>query len=215
MLRFVKKLWQMFRADFFPKVLSVIALALGIGPGWLVFWRPVQVEYDPTIAVLTATLIALIWTAYYTYGVVQRSEFEFGNREDARARARFALLASISAELEHVKNALDVVASLIPSVSAAAWLATPQLSQALTRTDLLKPEESHRLTALSNALRAIASSHELVNAQASGMSAAKLLDAKERNKENCEKAKPMIDGYIHYVESQFNLANLPPPSILS
>ncbi|HEX9130570.1 MAG TPA: hypothetical protein VF850_15500 [Gemmatimonadaceae bacterium] len=74
----MKKIWDAFLANPYPMWLSAIALALGIGPSGLRFlWTLKPAEYDPTIAVLTATLIALIWTANYAYLVVKRSEFEF------------------------------------------------------------------------------------------------------------------------------------------
>lgn len=57
--------------DVVPFGLSVIALILGIGPGWWFFLTLKPAEYDPTLAVLTATLIALIWTGNYTFHAVQ------------------------------------------------------------------------------------------------------------------------------------------------
>lgn len=84
----MKTMSEAFRTNPYPMWLSAIALALGIGPSGLRFlWTFKLAEYDPTIAVLTATLIALIWTANYAYLAVKRSEFEF-ERTGERQRIR-------------------------------------------------------------------------------------------------------------------------------
>ena len=208
------KIWEAFRTNPYPMWLSALALSLGIGPSGARFLGTLKLAgYDPTVAVLTATLIALIWAANYAYLAVKRSEFEFERTEAARAHARLAILGSISAELGHIKNALDVVATPSYAVSATQWLSTPQLSQALTTTDLLKPGEAHRLTLLLNAIRAIVSSHELVKAvEASSIMTGSDLDfAKMTMKQHCEGVKIASDEMIRYVDKVFSVAGLPDP----
>ena len=46
---------------------TVACIALAIGPNW-------RGRYDPTLAVLTATLIAIVWYTYFSFLAVHREE---------------------------------------------------------------------------------------------------------------------------------------------
>jgi hypothetical protein len=63
-------------AFLFTCIASVVSIFLAIAP---VFWA--DVEYDPTLAVLTATLVSLIWYTYFTYKAVNnepQTQLDFG-----------------------------------------------------------------------------------------------------------------------------------------
>lgn len=194
-------------------LLSAIAVALGIGPGWSVFWSPKTVEYDPTIAVLTATLVALIWTAYYTYRVVKRSEFEFERSEGKRERARLALLVSVAAELGNIKMSLDVLASGSTAVSANRFLATPVLSQAMTRADLLTANDLHTLTLISNSLLSVSSAHDLINSPQVRLTLSDedLSAALASNRSVCDSLKRSIDQYVLNTDAMVSLSGVSLP----
>jgi hypothetical protein len=83
-----------------PFVLSAIALGLGVGPGWPFLWTFRLARYDPTIAVLTATLIALIWTADYTFHAVRDGRIREQRESDRRDSARKSILGGLVAELD-------------------------------------------------------------------------------------------------------------------
>jgi hypothetical protein len=48
-------------------VASIIGLVLAVGPNW-------GRSYDPSIAILTATYVAIVWYTYVTYRAVHRDE---------------------------------------------------------------------------------------------------------------------------------------------
>lgn len=63
-----------FRRDRTAAWASVLALLLAVAPGFTERYQKGRWgDYDPTIAVLTATLIALIWTAHYTFRAVRHA----------------------------------------------------------------------------------------------------------------------------------------------
>ena len=111
-----------------------------------------SVEYDPTIAVLTATLIALIWTAYHTFQGVQHSRAAAIRADATRDAEAASLMASVSSELQYLAAALKAPNSL------AFWtgfdaLSHPQLTSALSRPDLFPAVISDRLAHLANNIR--------------------------------------------------------------
>lgn len=144
-------------------VLSFIALALGVGPGWPFLWTGRLREYDPTIAVLTATLIALIWTANYTYHAVldarERDELESSRRQGARN----SLLAGVASECETIDSALEVISERLYHARVLR-VERPMFGEVLRNTHLLLELEVGVITKLSMSLALIDSGlADLVN----------------------------------------------------
>jgi hypothetical protein len=154
MSAWMNKVWNVVRGDPYPVLLSAIALALGLGPGWRFFWTLQFAEYDPTIAVLTATLIALIWTANYTFHAVLDARNREA-REDARRRsAKASILAGVVAELEAQYVWLGAVGEQLYHVRIRR-LDRPMMAEAQGNAHLFEADEIGVITTLSTHLYTI------------------------------------------------------------
>ncbi len=88
-----KRFWH---AYFIAWITSLISILLSIAP---FFWT--EVVYDPTIAVLTATLVCLIWYTYFTYRAVNNEpmtqlDFGFGYQKEP--------VATLSLDTQNQRN---------------------------------------------------------------------------------------------------------------
>lgn len=140
--------------DIVPFGFSVLALVMGIGPGWRFFWTHHFAEYDPTIAVLTATLIALIWTANYTFHAVQDGRSREIRDEERRLSARKSILSGVVAEFEAQDRWLEQVSLQLYHVRIKR-LDRPMLAEALRNAYLLDPDVTAMLAALSTTFQAV------------------------------------------------------------
>ena len=109
-------------------------------------------EYDPGLAVLTATLIAIIWTAYHTFQGVQHARTLL-EREDAQRErdARFYLEA-LAEEITQISAALKMVEKS-PSLARFDYLSHPILVECMKRSDLFAPSTAVYMTRVASALR--------------------------------------------------------------
>ena|SRR5689334_12608839 len=105
----VSRAWSTVRRDWPPFALSALAIALGIGPGWRAASHLTLAEYDPTIAVLTATLVAPIWTADYTFHAVNDGRRREEREEQRRESAKRSILDGVVAELNNSDTWLEQV----------------------------------------------------------------------------------------------------------
>lgn len=137
----------LFRTDRAPMLLSVFAFLLGVGQGWSVLWTGRFVAYDPSTGVLTATLIALIWTAYYTNYAVRDAIYRTAQEQTRRKEARVAILAGVAAELENIDTWAEAVSESLYHVRIAR-IERIMLVEALRNTALLHHGEVALLTSL-------------------------------------------------------------------
>lgn len=135
-------------SDVVPFGLSVLALVLGIGPGWRFFWTLGLAEYDPTIAVLTATLVALIWTANYTFHAVQDERSREAREDERRQSARRSILSGVVAEFDPQDTWLEQVSTYLYHARVRK-LDRPMLAEALRNAHLLDPNVTAVLAAIS------------------------------------------------------------------
>jgi hypothetical protein len=123
--------------DWPPFLLSAFAIGLGIGPGWIALRHFRLAEYDPTIAVLTATLVALIWTADYTFHAVNDGRRREEREEQRRASARKSILDGVVAELNSSDMWLEQVDKYLYHVRVRK-LERPMMAEALRNADLFE-----------------------------------------------------------------------------
>jgi hypothetical protein len=152
-----------FRKDRTPAWASVFALLLAIVPGVIDRYRTGHWDsYDPTIAVLTATLIALIWTAHYTYRGV-RYATQAREQADLRRRlTRMSIAAAVISELDWLGISLQLIAMRIET-KGVRFLDRPQLRHALESVDLFSSATASKLSEFDAVLRQI-ESHALLYA---------------------------------------------------
>lgn len=143
----LKGLVTLFWTDRAPMLLSVFALVLGIGQGWSVIWTHHIVPYDPATAVLTATLVALIWTAYYANYSIRDARVRAIEEAARRADARVAVLAGVASELENVDSWAEAASSSLYHVRIPR-IQHIMLGVALNNFALLKHEEVALLSSI-------------------------------------------------------------------
>jgi hypothetical protein len=131
-----KKIRETVLRDWVPFALSALALILGVGPGWPFLWTFRLAEYDPTIAVLTATLVALIWTADYTFHAVQDSRDRESREAERRESARKSILGGLVAELDAQYTWLGQVSEQLYHVRIS--LDRPMMAEALRNAQLFE-----------------------------------------------------------------------------
>jgi hypothetical protein len=146
-----------FRKDRTPAWASVFALILALVPGMVDRYQTGHWDaYDPTIAVLTATLIALIWTAHYTFRSVQHAR-QAEERENTRRRlARISMAVAVMAELDYLEPSLALMHGRI-AVSEVRFLERPQLRNALDHIDLFSSATAGDLSRFDSIIRQIES----------------------------------------------------------
>jgi hypothetical protein len=147
----IRKVWETFRTDPFPIILSGAALGLGIGPGWPFLWTFRLAEYDPTIAVLSATLIALIWTADYTFHAVRDARLREQREDTRRQSAKRSILSGVVAELEGQNAWLEAVGERLYHVRIRR-LDRPMIAEAQRNAHLFEADEIAVITTVSSHL---------------------------------------------------------------
>jgi hypothetical protein len=161
---FVRGATEPFRVDKTPAWASVIALSLALGPGAIDRYQSGRWDsYDPTVAVLTATLIALIWTAHYTFRSVKHAR-QVEQREKARRLlAKNSMAVAVIEELDYLKPSLALMHGRI-AVSGVRFLERPQLRHALAHIDLFSAPVAADLSRFDSILRQIESHAALYDA---------------------------------------------------
>lgn len=152
-----KEIIETIRRDPAPFILSAAAIALGIGPGWPFLWTLHLAEYDPTNAVLTATLVALIWTADYTFHSVRDGRIRDEREDQRRQGAKKSIIVGVAAELEGQYVWLLSVNELLYRARMRR-IDRPMMAEALRNTYLLEPIEVAVISGLSMHLEVIESS---------------------------------------------------------
>jgi hypothetical protein len=153
-----------FRVDQTPAWASVLALLLAISPGVSErLGKGRWGEYDPTIAVLTATLIALIWTAHYTFRAVRHARQAEERADVRRVFERRSMAVGVIAELDYLKFSLAVMRTRIV-VYGVHFLGRPQLRNALAHINMFSPPAATALSEFDSVLRQIESHAALYTA---------------------------------------------------
>jgi hypothetical protein len=136
----------------FPMVLSGLAVVVGIWPGiWEAITRGRLGDFDPGLMALYLTIIALIWTAHFTYLGVQHAKSDAVAKGHLRDLERSVLIAGLLAELHHITTTVEVIGSGIFQ-SGDQLLNHQQLRLAQRRLDLLNPDVSYLLSSVGTML---------------------------------------------------------------
>ncbi len=156
---YLRRAWwgltEPFRLDRTPSWITLGILAVGLP---LLVWRLFHgfTASDFGTVVLTATLIALIWTAHYTFRSVRHAR-QVEERENTRRRlARASMAVGVMKEMEFLKPSLDLMDARI-AVRGHHFLERPQLRHALAHIDLFSPAAANDLSQFDSILRLIES----------------------------------------------------------
>lgn len=125
-----------------PCLFTAVALLLVLWPGIDALVSGGKSDYDPTAAVLTATLIAIIWYTYYTFEILQHARTRDA---EERRRARESLASGVLAELRWLEEALEQVYVSGPFLIQDI-LEHPLLLQAISQSTLFKPSTVGKLS---------------------------------------------------------------------
>lgn len=148
-------LTEPFRLDRTPAWITLAIAAVSIP---LLIWRLSHgfTAGDFGTVVLTATLIALIWTAHYTFRAVRHAR-QVEERENARRGfSRQSMAVGVMAELDYLNLSLALMRSRI-AVRGVRFLERPQLRHALSHIDMFSRETATRLSQFDSILRQIES----------------------------------------------------------
>lgn len=136
----------------FAIVATCTAIILSILP--VFFVRHDALEYDPTIAVLTATLIALIWTAYHTFQSVAHSRAAVIFSKHLRTRSREFQYNAVLIESHYLEQAIELMVKDIDAYDLHLF-ARPRLCEAANKVDLVRVEVGALVSAVDSQLRLI------------------------------------------------------------
>jgi hypothetical protein len=112
------------------------SLFLASLPAFIGYARSDRVTYDSNLAVLTATLIAIVWYTYYTYETLA---FQRRRDDEERARSKKALASGVLVELKWIEDMLEQCYLYGPQ-SAYDPLAHPLLEAAMSQATLFSPK---------------------------------------------------------------------------
>ncbi len=155
-------LTEPFRLDRTPSWITLGILVIGLP---LLVWRVFHgfTASDFGTVVLTATLIALIWTAHYTFRSVRHAR-QVEEHEDTRRRlARMSMAVAVMAEIDYLQPSLALMHARI-AVNQVRFLDRPQLRNALAHIDLFSPAAAADLSRFDSILRQIESHAALYEA---------------------------------------------------
>ncbi len=136
-----------------PFLFTAIALLLAIWPRINALINGGRSDYDPTIAVLTATLIAIIWYTYYTFETLQHARTRDA---EERQRGRESLASGVLAELRWLEESLEQVYMYGPFLNQDN-LGHPLLLQAISQSTLFEPVTVGKLSRFLALLRDVRS----------------------------------------------------------
>ena len=140
------------RAYLFASCATYVAVILAVLPPIINKRLRSPEFYDPTVAVLTATLVALIWTAYHTFQGVQHARLVLENEENKRARDARFFLEALAEEMDHLDRSLSIIEKM-PSLARFDYLSHPILNDCLKRSDLFSPATAARMANVASTLR--------------------------------------------------------------
>lgn len=163
------------RSYWFAIIATCAAIVLSILP---VFVPHVELEYDPTIAVLTATLIALIWTTYHTFQGVAHSRAAVSFSKYLRSRSREFLSNAVLIESHYLEQAIDLIVKDIDAYDIQVF-ARPRLCEAANKPDLVRVDAGALISAVDSHLRLIEGDIRLWRDRKQGKTAA-LMDQSSR-----------------------------------
>lgn len=83
---------------------SFLAILMSIIPGISALFSGQTSNYNPEVAILTATLVAVVWYVYWTYRVVLVPSYE---RENERRLLKQGFSTALLAELQWLEKILD------------------------------------------------------------------------------------------------------------
>ena len=126
---------------------SAIALLLALGTGILALVTGETAPYSPEVAVLTATLVAVVWYTAFTNETLQ-----YGRERDQRElrRASASLATAVLSELRWLFSVLNGFAR---GEGLHAEVTTPVLNAALQQATLFTPDTTDRLAHVVTAVR--------------------------------------------------------------
>lgn len=136
--RNVRRAWwnttEPFRVDRTPAWITLGILLVGVP---LLAWRLFNgfSAADFGIVVLTATLIAILWTAHYTFRTVRHARQAEERAERRRSLTRMSMAAAVSAELQWLQPSLSLLRARIHT-RQVRFLERPRLRDALSNLDL-------------------------------------------------------------------------------
>jgi hypothetical protein len=113
--------------------------------------------------VLTATLLAILWTAHFTFRAVRHARQAEERQALRRTLARRSIATSVMEELDYLRPSLAVMQQRI-AVRGIQFLARPQLRHALAHIDLFSSEGATELSRFDSVLRQIESHAALYEA---------------------------------------------------
>lgn len=117
--------------------------------------------YDPELAVLTATLIAIIWTAYHTFQLAHQARLQSASDLRRLKQTGMALRSGLIAELEDFGPAILRRAELSGPDDPIVF-PREQLARALAHPELFSPPEMAVLATLDYLLRFHLSANQLM-----------------------------------------------------
>ena len=192
-----------FRVDRTP---AWITLAIVIIGAPILFRRLHRGDFsaaDFGTVVLTATLIALVWTAHYTYRSVRQGRQQREQDDLRREFTRMSLTAALGPELDYLQLSLTLVAARIET-RGVRFLDRPQLQRALENLDLFPSSTARMLGEFDSVLRQIESQASLYAADHEAAEQAALthgvgvagVPALNRNPEWVESIRKIIGGAL-------------------
>jgi hypothetical protein len=142
-----------FRLDRTPAWITLGILLVGVP---VLAWRLRHgfTAEDFSTVVLTATLIAILWTAHYTFRGVRHSRQAREQDEIRRQLTRMSIAAAVSAELDWLEPSLALLTARIET-RGVRFLERPQLQHALANLDLFSSASASRMSEFDSVLRQI------------------------------------------------------------
>lgn len=130
-------------------IASCVGLVLAIAPGIISFARDRQATYDGSLAVLTATLIAVVWYTEFTFEALHHARTQ---ADVERKRARTAIATGLLEELKWLDGILAQIYTHGPN-SFYDPLAHPMFEAAIAQSALFEPATLEALSAFHALLR--------------------------------------------------------------
>jgi hypothetical protein len=143
---------------------TIASLVIAAAPGITLFATTGRLgDYDASNAVLTATLIALVWTTYHTVVGIRQSAKQADEQYQAGISEAAALMSSVAVELSALEQALLFIEQKI-YLADLSILDHPQIDYALTRPGILPKGTIGNLAVLDGTLRTMRASLALFGA---------------------------------------------------
>jgi len=195
----VKSIWELLNR---PIDESFVAWLASVGAVWLlVYSSHYESLWDmpPADVVLTATLVALIWTAFHTYQGVKESREGAKRSRETRANEAMFLANAVHIELQYLINVFPTLRENLELYSPEAT-ARPRIEMALNRADLLPPDFGALLALVDGRVRWLDFSARVLRELEAGKSSSHLEKATEVRKSMRETIETMAEQTLPEVE---------------